>query len=122
MSLTKFTTHLHEGRSWRHHRGGVALFPRSRHLENSLCQSGSCPPPRGGDIIKGSAPVQLDEVLTVPPLLPHVSPVLTECLQRVPDQSPWASWTEGGEGFARRARSAGHCGRKGTAKGTDIPN
>lgn len=34
-------------------RGGFTLFLLCRHLENTLCQLGSCPPPRGCDIIKG---------------------------------------------------------------------
>lgn len=33
--------------------GGFTLFLLCRHLENTLCQLGSCPPPRGCDIIKG---------------------------------------------------------------------
>lgn len=33
--------------------GGSALFLLRRHLVNTLCQPGSCPPPRGRDIIKG---------------------------------------------------------------------
>lgn len=49
MSLTKFTAHLCERDSWRPCWGGR----RRRHLENTLCRSGSCPPPGGCDIIKG---------------------------------------------------------------------
>lgn len=98
--------------------GGFTLFLLCRHLENTLCQLGSCPPPRGCDIIKGekcSAPAQLDEILSVPPLLLPALPALAECLQCVPDESPRASWAEGREGVPWSARSGRHGGRKGTS-------
>lgn len=60
MSLTKFTPHLDERHSWRHS-WWVHIILLCRHLENTLCQLGSCPPPRGCDIIKGeNAVLQLN--------------------------------------------------------------
>lgn len=118
MSLTKFTTHLDEG----HSVGGCTLFLLCRHLENTLCQSGSCPPPRGCDIIKGEnavpqiSSVQFDEIFSVPPLLLSASPTPKECLQLVPDESPRASRAEGRERVPRSTRRRRHCGRKGTKK------
>lgn len=47
--------------------GGCTLFLHYRHLENTLCQLGSCPPHGRCDKIRaGNA--QLDEILSVPPL------------------------------------------------------
>lgn len=117
MSLTKFTTHLDERHSWRHS-WLVHIIVLCRHLENTLCQLGSRPPPRGCDIIKRqkcSAPAQLDEILSVPPLLLPALPALAECLQCVPDESPRASWAEGREGVLWSARSRRHGGGKGTS-------
>lgn len=117
MSLTKFTTHVDERHSWRHS-WWVHIILLCRHLENTLCQLGSCPPPRGCDIIKGeNAVLQLylmKSFLCQPLLLPAL-PALAECLQCVPDESPWASWAEGREGVPWSARSRRHGGRKGTS-------
>lgn len=121
MSLTKFTTHLDEGRS-RRRRRWLHIISAPQTFRELFVSVGVVSSTQGMWHNKGqerSAPVQLDEISTVPPLLPPVSPVLTECLQRVPDQNPRASWTEGGERVARRARSRGHGGRKGTADRTD---
>ncbi len=99
-------------------RGGFTLFLLCRHLENTLCQLGSCPPPRGCDIIKGeNAVLQLSlmkSYLCQHFLLPAL-PALAECLQRVPDESPRASWAEGREGIPWSARSRRLGGRKGTS-------
>lgn len=92
--------------------GELTLYLLSRHLENTLCQLGSCPQPRGCDIIKGEN-AQFDEILSVPPLLLPASPVLAECLQCVPDESPRAAWAERREGIPWSARSRRHVGRKG---------
>lgn len=70
---------------------------------------------------KCSAPVQLDEIFSVPPLLLPASPALAECLQRVPDESPGASWTEGREGVPWRARSGRHGGREGASNPSTWP-
>lgn len=90
-----------------------------RHLENALCRSGSCPLPRGCDIIKGGTAV-LHFSLMRPfslSLFPHVPPALTcvwaECLQLVPDQTARPARTERREGppwstqFRRPARRKG---------------
>lgn len=98
--------------------GGFTLFLLCGHFENTLCQLGSCPPPRGCDIIKGkkySVPAQPDEILSVLPLLLPALPALVECLQCVPDESPRAAWTEGRKRLPRSARSRGLSGRKGTS-------
>lgn len=113
MSLTKFTTHLDEGGS-RRRRWWVRITSAPQTFRERFVSVGVSSSTQGRRHNKGqerSAPVQLDGILTVPPPLLPVSPVLTECLQRVPDQSPRASWAEGGEGVAGRARNRGHCGR-----------
>ena len=60
-------------------------------------------------------PTQLDEILSVPLISLLASPALAECLQCVPDESPWAAWAEGREGLPWSARSGRLGGRKGTS-------
>lgn len=100
--------------------GGFTLFLLRRHLENTLCRSGSRPPPRGCDIIKG-------EIMQCPgsvwrnlicatafaSFLPRLA--LAECLQCVPDESPRAARAKRGEGDPWSARSGRLGGRKGTS-------
>lgn len=120
MSLTKFTAHLCERHSWRRCWGGG---PARRHLENTLCRSGSCPPPGGCDIIKGRNAVLRFSLmksflffLILFPLRPLPHWRLAECLQRVPDQSPRPARTEGREGAHRSTRARRPAGRKGARK------
>lgn len=122
MSLTKCTTHLDEDRSQRRRRWRrVISAPQTfRELFVSVRVMSST---QGTGHNKGQrrgARVQLDEILTVPPFWPPLSLVPTERLQRVPDQGPRASRTEGGEGVAGRARSPRLGGRKGAADGVTV--
>lgn len=110
--------------------GGFTLFLLCRHLENTLCQLGSCPPPRGCDIIKGEMQCTSSawwNLICATPFCFLSCLVLAECLQCVPDESPRSSWAEGREGVPRGSRSRRHGGRKGTHQhgrifGTDTVN
>lgn len=99
--------------------GGFTLFLLCRHLENTLCQLGSRPPPGGCDIIKGEN-ASLQPCLMKSSLCHHFYffslLLLAERLQFVPDESPGASWAEGRKGVPWSARSGRPGGRKGTSK------
>lgn len=117
MSLTKFTTHLDERHSWRHC-WWVHIISALQTFREHFVSVGVLSSTQGMWHNKGrkcSAPVQLDEIFSVPPLLLPASPVLAECLQCVPDESPRASWTEGWEGGPWSARRRRHGGRKGAS-------
>lgn len=125
MNLTKFTAHLCERHSWRHCWGAGGRG--RRHLENTLCRPGSCPPPGGCDIIKGGNAVLHFSLMRpffvfcflIIILFPmhHLSHLhLAECLQLVPDQSPRPARTEGREGAPRSTRFRRPAGRKGARK------
>lgn len=116
MNLTKFTTHLDERHSWRHS-WWVHIISALQTFREHFVSVGVLSSTQGMWHNKGrkwSAPAQLDEILSVPPLLLPALPALAECLQCVPDESPRASWTEGGERDPRSTRSRRLGGRKGT--------
>lgn len=113
ISLTKFTTHLVVGHSW-----WVRIISALQTFREHFVSGGVLSSTQGMWHNKGwicSAPAQLDEILSVPPLLLPALPALAECLQCVPDESPRASWAEGREGVPWNARSRRHGGRKGTS-------
>lgn len=72
--------------------GGFTLFQFCRHLQNTLCQLGSCPPPRGCDLIKGkkcSAQAEPNQIICMSPLPPPALPAFLQnacsvCQMRIP--------------------------------------